>query len=814
MKKITILLFVMAAALVSACDLDVRQDPIADGNIVIRLGLDDLATKSAGTDDENAVNVLDVFVFSSDGSTQLYYDSPTPTLVDGTNYYQQIIHLADMASGTSGTDVRNAKVFAIANYTGGETLTGKTLAQLKAIAVDADEFRDGNAVKEHPVFVMTAEGAFHQGTGSDAGKAIANLSLKRLAAKLTLTIAYGSPLTTTEKVVVFGQEFDATKTWTPMINGENIRVFLQNAAGNAVLGGASVPPSYPATPSRFTYGTTFVDGPDDLDQPRTSKPFYSYPVDLTAVAGTNDEPFLKLIQPWEYVTTINMGGGDEVVVDRNVVELYYKIMLPASVTSLDANTWYQPTVTLKVLGGEASRTPVVIGADAIQVLDWKAVGGDGDNSISDVAFVAAKFISLDNPDGTFVVERGESESFHVVASGPLNMSIREISFTKFIQGTYPSSLAQVGTDVDGTGGKETVYVINNGSVESAFSSRDPESWVTYSDDGFGGVLNLVHTLSTDVSSDDFSITPYRYVIRLSLTSDSSVYKDVTITQKPSMAVSNAISKGKVFVNNTRNDSFTQSKYANTSDYVYLTNNLKKLNDGRYQIPQGKKHLGYLPRLDLEGYSTRSRFRFIFTVVPYDNLHMVTDTRTDITDDNVNAFTRIGNQGTSSSYYQSENLPSPYTGLPITNNSYDIIANSTNIFYKGATIEKDYISPEFMLASSYGGISGLTNFGQALLRCATYQEDGYPAGRWRLPTESELVFIESIQAKGLIPMILADGTWASSGRVYTTYGTQPNNRFRSIYEYNGHTTRCVYDTWYWGADPVVDENTYTVKINKD
>ena len=790
MKKITILLFVMAAALISACDLDVRQDPIADGNIVIRLGLDDLATKSAGTDDENAVSVLDVFVFSSDGSTQLYHDSPTPTLVDGTNYYQQIIHLADMASGTSGTDVRNAKVFAIANYTGGETLTGKTLAQLKAIAVDADGFRDGNAVKEHPVFVMTAEGAFQQGTGSEAGKAIANLSLKRLAAKLTLTIAYGSPLTTTETVNVFGVDFEATKTWTPMTSGENIRVFLQNAAGNAVLGGASVPPSYPATPSRFTYGTTFLNGLS------TSKPFYSYPVDLSAVAGTNDEPFLKLVQPWEYVTTIDMGGGDVVVVDRNVVELYYKIMLPATVTSLDANTWYQPTVTLKVLGGEASRPPVVIGADAIQVLDWKAVGGDDDNSISDVAFVSAKFISLDNPDGTFVVERGESESFHVVASGPLNMSIREISFTKFIQGTYPSSLAQVGTDVDGTGGKETVYVINNGSVESAFSSRDPESWVTYSDDGFGGVLNLVHTLSTDLSSVDFSITPYVYVVRLSLTSDSAVYKDVTITQKPSITVSNAISKGKVFVNNTKNTNFTtaggtaNAVYASTSNSVYVTTN-------KTGSPEAQARLGYIPSLDLNGFLTKCRFRFIFSVVPYDDTHMVTDARADITGDNFYAFTRRAKLGGT---YQS--------GLPITNNNYSNIANASSIFYKGATPEKDYISPQFMLASSYGGISGQTYWGQALLRCATYQEDGYPAGRWRLPTETELLFIEAIQNKGLIPSILADQTWASSGRVYTSTG------FRNVYNSLGHTTRCVYDTWYWGADPVVDVDTYTVKVNKD
>ena len=368
MKKISILLLVLAAGLVSACALVITPDPLADGSIVIRLGLDDLATKSVGTADENNVGKLDVFVFSSDGTTQLYHGTPTPTLVDGT-HYEQIIHLSNMASGTTGTDVKNATVFAIANYPGGgETLTGKTLDQVKAIVVDAGGFRDGDAVKEHPVFVMTAEGAFQkEKDDNDKDMAVADLSLKRLAAKLTLSINYVSPLTTTETLNVSGVEREATKTWTPLTSGEHIRAFLQNAAGNALLGG-----SYPATISRFTYGAVFFNGES------TSKPFYSYPVDISAIAGTDDEPFLKLSQPWEYVTTVDM-DGTPTVVDRDVVEFCYKIMLPATVTSLAANTWYQITVTLKVLGGEASRPPVVIRADAIQILDWRAVGGEGSN---------------------------------------------------------------------------------------------------------------------------------------------------------------------------------------------------------------------------------------------------------------------------------------------------------------------------------------------------------------------------------------------------------------------------------------------------
>ena len=382
MKKISILLLVLAAGLVSACALVITSDPLADGSIVIRLGLDDLATKSVGTADENNVGKLDVFVFSSDGTTQLYHDTPTPTLVDGT-HYEQIIHLSNMASGTTGADVKNATVFAIANYpSDGETLTGKTLDQVKAVAVDASNTANAPAGGKfiyalgdgtyqtlvEPSFVMTAEGTFQkEKDNNDKDIAVADLSLKRLAAKLTLSINYVSSLTTTETVTVSGVEREAKKTWTPLYSGEHVRAFLQNAAGNALLGGA-----YPSTISRFTYGASFFNGES------TSKPFYSYPVDISAIAGTDDEPFLKLSQPWEYVTTVDM-DGTPTVVDRDVVEFCYKIVLPASVTSLAANTWYQLTVTLKVLGAEASRPPVVIRADAIQILDWRAVGGEGSN---------------------------------------------------------------------------------------------------------------------------------------------------------------------------------------------------------------------------------------------------------------------------------------------------------------------------------------------------------------------------------------------------------------------------------------------------
>ena len=90
------------------------------------------------------------------------------------------------------------------------------------------------------------------------------------------------------------------------------------------------------------------------------------------------------------------------------------------------------------------------------------------------------------------------------------------------------------------------------------------------------------------------------------------------------------------------------------------------------------------------------------------------------------------------------------------------------------------------------------------RCATYQEDGYPAGRWRMPTKAEVEYIVMLSAKGYIPKLFNDDKdnpvgdyWCASGVVYPlragsvdiTQGTDSGS----------HAVRCVYDDWYWGSE---------------
>ena len=115
--------------------------------------------------------------------------------------------------------------------------------------------------------------------------------------------------------------------------------------------------------------------------------------------------------------------------------------------------------------------------------------------------------------------------------------------------------------------------------------------------------------------------------------------------------------------------------------------------------------------------------------------------------------------------------------------------------KKASDTKTIIAPQFYVSSGWNSSKNVS-FEVAQKRAATYQEAGYSAGRWRLPTEAEIMFITARQKEGVIPVLFAmDNTsyyWAASGRLYR------NGQFYNASQYNNlGFMRFVYDTWYWG-----------------
>jgi hypothetical protein len=126
------------------------------------------------------------------------------------------------------------------------------------------------------------------------------------------------------------------------------------------------------------------------------------------------------------------------------------------------------------------------------------------------------------------------------------------------------------------------------------------------------------------------------------------------------------------------------------------------------------------------------------------------------------------------------------------------------YYPGATSgNSDMIAPKIRIASSYGTVSPISRQ-QAQRRCASYQEDGIPAGRWRLPTFAEVEFIATLSSLNRIPILFSDLDTPNGDYYWTASGAALVDNVGSdkgVTEYNNRSSdsyvRCVYDEWYWG-----------------
>lgn len=184
-------------------------------------------------------------------------------------------------------------------------------------------------------------------------------------------------------------------------------------------------------------------------------------------------------------------------------------------------------------------------------------------------------------------------------------------------------------------------------------------------------------------------------------------------------------------------------------------------------------------------------------------------------------------------YGGPNNPVTVSGFSESEAIYDKgSSGKRNLRYYYPTLEdeahKMIIAPKFRICSSYAGTTWQLNRELARRRAAAYQEMGYPAGRWRLPTYGEVKFIMELAAEYKIPRLF--GTYSATWWYWCAQGlvcvpskksnsrsvTLPNDTGFELPIKTGardcQRARFVYDEWYWGdADLKASEN---VDPNKD
>ena len=119
------------------------------------------------------------------------------------------------------------------------------------------------------------------------------------------------------------------------------------------------------------------------------------------------------------------------------------------------------------------------------------------------------------------------------------------------------------------------------------------------------------------------------------------------------------------------------------------------------------------------------------------------------------------------------------------------------YYPGENSDRtmNMLAPGLRVASRFGGLEFYNGVTQrdAQFKCATYQEDGFPAGRWRLPTKAEIQFIATLTSKSSFVKLFSAGSfyWSANGAY------KPGNKTITEGQSVG-LVRCVYDAWYWDS----------------
>lgn len=148
-----------------------------------------------------------------------------------------------------------------------------------------------------------------------------------------------------------------------------------------------------------------------------------------------------------------------------------------------------------------------------------------------------------------------------------------------------------------------------------------------------------------------------------------------------------------------------------------------------------------------------------------------------------------------------------------NNNWSAFVGGRRLSYYYPTDEtnrtENMVAPKFRIASSYG-VTYSKSYDAMRKRCASYQEYGYPAGRWRMPTKAELEYIVKLSAEKKIPKLFNDNIDETKGKYWCAHGiAHPQSSGEVLLKPKDdgeHAVRCVYDEWYW--TDTVDKGTFT------
>ena len=799
MKRIITYISILAAALTAgvSCSREASFDGDQEGGMLslyfktaemsTRVSVAD-GTPVTGVGAENTIDHIDYFFFADE-------NPDSEAIVSGRATSTQLTKVSDTeykydGFDTSVSDYEKLKgpsyLYVLVNYP--ETVNVKTMNEILALPISTD------LTAANALFVMDS----FENSGNESGliylapKANAEVreqvvEVSRVAAKLVLNF------TVAEEYV------DGTgDKWTPVLDQMWWNFLYARKTG------AFVNAEPQAFDAKDNYYNTETVAPTALGEYEfTTDPIYTYPQSYKTSDVT--APYYKLFLPW-----VSQKKGQN--------NFYYKIILPnlpmeggeKGVNYFQRNKIYQLKVDVSVIGG--TEDDWALFSDYIFVADWYSPG--------EIATSVESARYLDVPVKKYTIYGINDITVPVVSSNDIEI-VSCVGTQKTVEGDSKTvrAIVENPNPIPTTGN----YCVATGSESfKLYYKLDPDITTTH--------------------NDSFDCTPIEWTVKIhhkATTDEPYLTKEVTVTiiQYPSIYA--VLREG--------GNSFINGYYALQTASVYNNPSSQQT----YTADDGKTYYRWRSGGGLFTDPNNNEGANDLVNGSYGRLNQQVDgkgsTMTIVT---VTAFSEssskynIWSYGTSSGTSGSgdpsefeyiigdprvpwnvfwEDFPEnqrnlrPYlwggTGTPqnpnVTTQAWE---NVDKIMVAGK--QKNIIAPAYMFSSDIGGRPGNNGvrYENAVKRCATYQEDGYPAGRWRLPTEAELYFAYCLQHMDVIPHLFNGGAGyhASSGNAFDwhTSHSAPAGSDPESFQNGGtnvHSIRCVYDIWYWGEEPAVTGN---------
>ncbi|MBQ2189676.1 MAG: hypothetical protein II452_02275, partial [Paludibacteraceae bacterium] len=577
--------------------------------------------------------------------------------------------------------------------------------------------------------------------------------------------------------------------WTPVL--KDLRAYYVNALNNRSTVGATpvkrsaIPEAAVDNYQYFSYPTNYPISPNPLTATPTDGKYnfsigeaYTYP--QTWKGGENGEPYFKIqITWWSNV--------------RGTANFYYKICVPKPATdgtvTIDRNTCYVVDVTLDVIDTENEYVvvdPAHYTVHEWAVNEWK--GGAG--------MAAARF--FDVPKREFILYSDESVDIPFSSNSAVSAIFTEVSYHYYgsTNGThyhfrYPvaDSVYQMTLPQDKDSDNQSLNVTNYAGI-SVDAAKDKNE---YKLEPAAKYVKFTHALT-----DIFSVR----TIKILLKNEEGRSAEVTIIQHPAI---------EVVANNSKN--------AFLDGWYYLGNEDVRDADGHLTgytyTPTGNPNMPHIPywrtrsnwgasgsdqygTLFANGKTSVKADHFFTTVVSVSAFTETNNKYKVRSGSNTGAITeksyRLGDPRVpASTHYNSTTSSGATPRFVLRNYLYSDRARRTknpDNTYTETNVSSDVtrawdqplkiligsqndddqniIAPRLLVSSHMNITSGVkwnnTDGSGVVQRCAMYQENGYPAGRWRLPTEAEVAFMMRLQADGTLPGLFASNCnyWLANG----------------------------------------------------